>query len=130
MTRGIVIFLILAVTLFPQSKKKPPKPPDIMMVMPVIRNEGGVITFDGKVANSSEKPIKAMILIIDFLGPNKELLTTWRGPIESELLKPGEEAEFALQVKAPQKAVSIRFNASDADGRDLRMDNSGPFPIE
>ena len=132
MTRGATIFLLFALLAYPQTKKgksKTPKPPDVMMLKPVIHMEGGVVTFDGRVGNSSDKPIKAILLVIDFLGPKKELLTTWRGPIESELLEPGEESAFALQVKCPQRAVSVRFNAIDADGRDLRLDDSGPFEI-
>ena len=134
MIRCAAIFLLLfTLSAYPQVKKgkaKPPKPPDVMMLKPVVHMEGGVVTFDGRVGNSSDKPIKAMILVIDFLGPKKELLTTWRGPIESELLEPGEESAFALQVKCPQRAVSVRFNAVDADGRDLRLDDSGPFEIK
>ncbi len=132
MTRGAVIFLLSTLLAYPQGKKgkaKTQKPPDIMMLKPEVHMEAGVVTFDGRVGNSSDKPIKAMVLVIDFLGPKKELLTTWRGPIESELLEPGEESAFALQVKCPQRAVSVRFNAVDADGRDLRLDNSGPFEI-
>ena len=132
MTRGAAIFLILAGLGFPQSKKplKKPKPADAIILKPVVRLGDGVVTLDGSVRNSSEKPFKAIVLHIDFLGLNKELLTTWRGPIESELLEPTQEAEFHLQVKAPLRAVSVRFKAMDADGHDLRLDNDGPHVID
>ena len=132
MTRGAAILLILAGLGFPQSKKpsKKPKPHDVIILKPAVRLGDGVVTLDGSVRNSSEKPLKAIVLHIDFLGPNEELLTTWRGPIESELLEPAQEAEFHLQVKAPLRAISVRFKAMDADGHDLRLENDGPHVID
>ena len=132
MTRGAAIFLILAGVGFPQSKKptKKAKPPDAILLKPAVHFNDAVVTLDGALRNSSEKPLKAIVLHIDFLGPNKELLTTWRGPIESELLEPAQEAAFHLQVKAPLRAVSVRFNAVDADGREVRLENPGPHVID
>ena len=61
---------------------------------------------------------------------SKEVLTTKNGPVEAEVLAPGEEADFRLQINDQNRAVHIRFNAEDKDKRDLRLENSGPFTIE
>ena len=131
-TRGVAIFLILAGLGFGQVKKpsRKAKPADAIIVKPVVHLADGLVTLDGAVKNTSEKPIKAMVLHIDFLGPDKQLLTTWRGAIESEVIDPAEESEFHLQVKAPLRAVSVRFNAADGEERQLRIDNAGPHFID
>ena len=131
MTRGTAIFLIIAGLSYPQAKKpsKKPKPADVIILKPVVQLSDGVVTLDGAVRNSGERRIKGLILRIDFLGTNKELLTTWRGPIDSELLEPEQETEFHMQVKAPLHAILVRFNGADAEGRDLRLENAGPHDI-
>ena len=132
MTRGAAIFLILAGLAIPQTKKpaKKSKPAEVVLVKPVVHISDGVVTLDGSLRNLSEKAIKAIVLHIDCLGANKELLTTWRGQLESELLEPAQEAEFHLQVKAPLRAVAVRFNTVDAEGHDVRLENPGPHVID
>jgi hypothetical protein len=131
MKRAVAVFLILAALLYSQSKKrKSPKPPDLQMLKVDARRTDSGISVDGRVKNTGEKPLNGVVLLIDFLAPGKEVLTTKNGPVEAEVLAPGEESEFRLQINDQNRAVHIRFNAEDKDKRDLRVENSGPFTIE
>ena len=132
MTRRAAI-LLLPIALNAAQIKKPAKKSkaaDGAIRKPQIRLTDALVTLDGAFRNLSQRPLNSVILHIDFLGPNKESLTTWRGPIDSESLAPEAEAEFHLQVKAPLRAVAVRFNAADAEGHDLRLENPGPHTIE
>ena len=131
MTRAIAALLMLASLLYPQTRKrKSPKPPDLQILKVDARRTDSGISIDGKVKNTGEKPLHGLVLLIDFLAPGKEVLTTKNGPVEAEVLAPGEEADFRLQINEQNRAVHIRFNAEDKDKRDLRLENSGPFTIE
>ena len=129
MTRGAAILLILADLAFGQTKKpsKKSKSPDAVVLKPAVHLGDGMVTLDGLCVT---QVLKAVVPHIDFLGPNRQLLTTCSGPIESELLDLAQEAEFHLQVKAPLRAISVRFKAMDADGHDLRLENDGPHVID
>ena len=131
MTRVVAALLILASLLFSQNKKrKPPKPPDLQILKVDARRTDAGISIDGKVKNTGEKPQIGIVLLIDFLAPGKEVLTTKNGPVEADELAPGEESDFRLQINDQIRAVHIRFNAEDKDKRDLRVENAGPFTIE
>ena len=131
MKRVVAALLILASLLYSQGKKrKSPKPPDLTMMKVDARRTDMGISIDGKVKNTGEKTLNGVVLLIDFLAPGKEVLTTKNGPVEAEALAPGEEADFRLQINDQNRAVHIRFNAEDKDKRDLRVENAGPFTIE
>jgi hypothetical protein len=68
--------------------------------------------------------------LFDFLSSDKVVLTTLNGPVEDEVLKPGEESSFHLEADAPPRAVRYQLNAVDHGGRDLRVSNAGPFAID
>ncbi len=127
----LAALLLVATLLYPQAKKsKKPKAPDAIIEQITVRRDGELIAIDGKLKNRSEKPIKGMVLLIQFLGPNKDSLTIQRGPVDSDVVAAGDEAEFRLQIKAPTRSVSVHLEAQDKDEKDLRIDNNGPFPIE
>lgn len=112
------------------QKRKPPKPPEVTVLEIACHREGSDVTVDGRVQATSAKPLKGLQLFFDFLDSGGQLLTTKRGVVESELLAPGEEAEFRLRVAEPTRAVRYTLRAEDGEGRDLRLDKTGPFSIE
>jgi hypothetical protein len=131
MKRLLAALLMLASLLYSQDKKsKKPKPPDLQIVSVAVHRTSEGISIDGKLKNSGLKPLSGVVLLIDFLAPGKEVLTTKNGPVEAELLAVGDETDFRLQINDQPRAVHIRFNAADKDKRDLRVENSGPFTIE
>jgi hypothetical protein len=128
MKRAVVLLAILIFSLGGADRKK--KPPDLQVVECSGRRAAGRIIFDGKVRNSGEKTLRGVLLLFDFLSPDKEILTTLKGPIEDEVLERASESSFHLESDEPPRAVRYQLNAVDQGGRDLRVANAGPFSIE
>jgi len=113
-----------------QKKGKSPKLAEVAVVEINCHRADGDVHVDGKLKAQTNKPIQKLQLLVDFLGSDKQLLETKRGPVDTELLEPGEETEFHLRVSDPVRAVLYTIRAEDGDGRDLRVEKAGPFPIE
>ncbi|MCS7026348.1 MAG: hypothetical protein NZV14_16235 [Bryobacteraceae bacterium] len=130
MSRILVLLMLASLCSGWQKKGKQPKLPDVALLEITCHRSSGDIFVDGRLRVQSPKPIQKLHLVIDFLGSDKQLLQTKRGPVESEYLEPGEETEFHLRVADPVRAVLYSVRAEDGDGRDLRVEKAGPFPIE
>ena len=110
------------------DKKK--KPPDVQIVEASAHRGESKVSLDGRLRNSSEKPIKALMLLFDFMAPGRQVVTTQKAPIDEELLEPGKEAAFHMELNDPPRSVEFQINAADGSGRELRVAGAGPFPIE
>ncbi len=128
--RRLLVCLCLSAACLAVAAKKKPKPPDVEVLEVTGRRSADNIQIDGRVRNSGEKPIRGMILLFNFLGPDKESLTTQKSPIDEEVLEPGKEASFRVELAAPPRAVQFEMNATDTQDRDFRVANAGPFTIE
>ena len=130
-TRRICWILLLTAVAFPQKKGKEAKPPELDLMEASAHRQEGTIVFDARVRNCGDKPIKALRFLIDFVAPDhKQVITTKRGTLEEPMLDPGEEAEFHAQMEDPPKATEFRINFEDGNGKYLRVEKTGPFPIE
>ena len=130
MSRALAILTAFAMAAALPAADKKKKAADVEIVESAAHRTDGQITIDGKVRNSSEKPIKGLILLFDFMAPGKAVVTTQRGGIEEEVLAPGKEATFRVALTDPVRAVEYRYNATDEAGRDLRVGNGEARPIE
>lgn len=114
-----------------QDRKKPEKPPDIVVVETTARRDNGRVALDGKVRNAGERPIERLVLYFDFTAPGGGVVTRPKTQLETEVLQPGEEAEYHTEMVDPVRAVEFRVSlAQDSKKRDLRIANPGPFPVE
>jgi hypothetical protein len=131
MTRRAAWILLFAVLAFGQKKSKEPKPPEVELLEATAHRQEGNVIVDARVKNVGDKPIKALQLLIDFVAPDhKQVITTKRGRIEAEMLDPGEEADFRAQIEDPSRATEFLINFEDGNGKYLRAEKTGPFPIE
>jgi hypothetical protein len=132
MTRRTVIAALAAISLASAQKKsaQSPKGPDIELIEAAAQVEGSRVNIDGRVKNSSERPIKKMIVIFEMLDPSNNVLTKQQGPIEEAVLEPGDEGNFHAQIAWHARAHAFRVSFEDGSGRDLRAEKTGPFPIE
>jgi len=130
MVRLVSLLVVLGVCLCAAPQKRRGKPPDVEIIQPVMRRSGEDILLDGRLRNCAGKPIHGLVLFFDFMAPGRQVVTTQKGALDEELLEPGQEAEFRMQVKAPPRVVAIRVGAADEDGRHLRVGNPGPFVIQ
>ena len=127
-TLQVILVLALAVVSTAAERKK--KPPDVEVVEASAHRGEIKVSVDGRIRNSGEKPIKQLMLVFDFMAPGRQVITTQKAPIDEELLDPGKEAVFHMELNAPPRSVEFQINASDGAGRELRVAKSGPFPIE
>jgi hypothetical protein len=131
MTRRAAWILLFAVLAFGQKKGKEAKPPEVELLEATAHRQEGNVIVDAKVKNVGDKPIKSLQLIIDFVAPDhKQVITTKRGGIEAEMLNPGEEADFRAQIEDPSRATEFQMSFEDGNGKYLRAEKTGPFPIE
>src|SRR5713226_3673698 len=127
-TLWVILVVALAVTSIAAEKKR--KPPDIEVLEASGRRGESKVSVDGRVRNTGEKPIKELTLLFDFMAPGRQVVTTQKAAIEEEILEPGKEAAFHMELNAPPRSVEFQINATDGSGRELRVAKPGPFPIE
>ena len=90
----------------------------------------GKVQIDGKIKNIGERPIEKLNLFFDFLGAGNVPITTSRTEVDQEILKPGEETEFHLEMTDPVRAVQFTMRAEDSESREFKTIKPGPYPIE
>jgi len=129
-TRRFLCLLLLTICVLPGQKKKDNKPPEVELVECNVKRQEYLIVLDGRVKNVGEKPVKRLVIQFSFLTSEKDTLTTKLGSIESEVLDPGEEAEFHFQLETPAKATHYLVNFEDGAGKYLRPSKNGPFAID
>lgn len=130
MRRLILLLMLACLCLGWQKKPKGPKPPEVLVLQASCQRAEGDVVVDGRLKIQGTRAITKLSLLIDFLGADKQLLQTKRGMVEESQLKPGDEAEFHMRIADPVRAVLYTLRAEDGDGRDYRVENPGPFPIE
>lgn len=112
------------------SNAKEPKPPEVEVTDMAIHREGGLIAVDTTLKNVGSKPIRGLTAIYHFFAPGHLPITTQRTETDEPVLNPGVESTIHAQLGQPARATEVEFSAVDASGRELRVKNAGPFPIE
>jgi hypothetical protein len=111
------------------AAEKKAKPPEMEVLDVSVHRREDSVTVDGKVRNCGDKPVKKLVIQIDFLSPEKKVISTRQASIEQEVLQPGEEAEFHAQMPDEARATAYQVNFETGDGRYLRA-KSEQRPIE
>jgi hypothetical protein len=128
MRRALSLAALIALLI--SSAATRPKPADLRVVEAAAHRRSGEIGIDGKVRNTGTKPIRGLVLLFDFMAPGRQVVTTQKAPVDEEILEPGQEAVFRVALNSPPRAVEFQIGAIDANERELRVDNPGPFVIE
>jgi hypothetical protein len=123
-------FALLAGKRVAAQDKKPKAPELKVLQISVRRIDDKLIAVDGSVENTGPKPYNKMLLVFEFFAPGKQSITIQKGPTEMDVFPPGEIAEFHLQLRAPARAVEVLLGAEDGNGRELRLSDVGPYPVE
>ena len=126
MTRRIVI-AALGSAAFAQKK---PAPPEVELLEATAGVEEQRVNIDGRVRNTAQKPIRKLVVVYEILDPANNVLTRQQGPIEEPVLDLSDEARFAAQLAWHARSHAFRLFFEDGSGRELRAENTGPFPIE
>jgi hypothetical protein len=134
MRRAAIVLLALSILGWtadkPRKKGKPEKPPEIRVIDLEIRREAGLVAIEGKVRNGSDKPFKGLVLFFEFLEPGGKTISRMNSRITESMVEPGDDGEFQTQTPDQVRAVHVRLDAEDRDGRYLTIDKPGPYTIE
>ncbi len=121
-------FLLAAVILSLCAFAK--KPADVEVLETKARRVEGRITLDGRVRFTGERPTRGLVIIFDFLSPEREVVTSQQTQVADGVVRAGQEASYQTELVDPVRAISYQVRAVGAGERDLRVANPGPYPIE
>ena len=124
------LWTVLILAAISTAADKKPKPPDLEVLAAAAHRGEKTISLEGHVRNSGDKPLRGLTLIFHFMAPGKKVVTTQKAQIDEELLEPGQQAAFHVELNGPPRSVEFAIDAADGSGRELRVAKSGPFPIE
>lgn len=120
-----------ALCLLLPAQEKRQKAPDVEIVQVRIhRIDDQLIAVDGSLRNTSQRNFQRIQVVFEFFAPGKQSITIQRGAPEPDTITPGDLTEFHLQLRAPARAVHVLLGVEDGSGRELRVGNAGPFPVE
>ncbi|MBK5291272.1 MAG: hypothetical protein JJE04_06315 [Acidobacteriia bacterium] len=129
----VLVLSLLAVAPAQKQKKQKddgPKPPDIAVLEFKVHREPRLVVLQGALRNNSAKTIRGLVLFFEFLEGDGKMITRKTTIVTDTPMAPGQESGFEVQTVDPVRAVQVRVDAEDKDGRYLRLDNPGPFDIE
>lgn len=126
------LFLMLISSPAAQADKKAKghKSSNVEIVEAVARRIPGEIQFDGRVKNTSDRPLIGLVLIFQLRNDDGGVVTAQHGEIDQKVLDPGEEAVFRMSTRDAARAVSVTIDAKDNRRMELEVAGNGPFPIE
>jgi hypothetical protein len=127
---SVAVMALASLLCVASQKRKSPKPPEVEVIEITARRSERLVTVDGRVRNSGERPVQGLTLLFSMMAPGGQVITTQKGTIEEEVLEPGEEAEFHWKMRDPVRAVDFKIDAVDGVGRELLVRKAGPYPIE
>lgn len=88
------------------------------------------ILLDGKFRNDGETAIQYAVLVLYFVGPDKQVVATRKTDLDATDIQPGEETEISLETPFPARAVAVRIDCQTRLERWIELTRHGPFPIE
>jgi hypothetical protein len=122
----VSFFALLIFSLFAAHAQKAKKPADVQILETKAVREPTRITVDGRVRVTGEKPLHGLIIVFDFRSPEKEVVTTQKAVIDEDTL----EGVYHSEMADTARAVNYTIRAFDMHEKELRVANTGPFPIE
>ncbi|HYO80671.1 MAG TPA: hypothetical protein VES20_04660 [Bryobacteraceae bacterium] len=106
------------------------KGPEVEILDATAKVDDSRVNVDCRIRNVSGKPIRKVAVILEVLDIGNNVLTKQQGHIEAPVLEPGDDSLFQAQFAYHARNHAWRVSFEDASGRELRVENAGPFPIE
>jgi hypothetical protein len=110
--------------------QKQKKPPDVTVLEAKARRGEGKILVDGRVQVTAPKQMHGLVVVFDLLSAENGVMATEKAVVEEDWIAPGQERSYHAETSDPVRAVRYRIRAFDNFERELRVENTGPFPIE
>lgn len=112
------------------ASQKQKKPPDVTVVEAKAHRADSKILVDGRVRVTALKQLRGLVVVFDLLSPENGVMATVKTAVEEDFIEPGQERSYHAETSDPVRSVRYRIRAFDGGERELRVENSGPFPIE
>lgn len=125
----IALFGLLLLTISGAAQKQK-KPADVNILEAKARRTETRIQVDGRVRVTSLKPLRGVVIVFDFVSAENNVIATEKTAIDEDLIEGGQERSYRAETADTARAVRYRIRAFDMPGRELTVENSGPFPIE
>jgi hypothetical protein len=121
----IAVFVLLAA-----SNAAPQRAPEVEILETKAHRDGGRIFVDVRVRARAQKPLRGLIIYFDLLSPENGVVTSQKLVLEEDSLPSGQERSSQSVASDHVRAVRYKIRAFDRAETELRVGNSGPFPIE
>jgi hypothetical protein len=127
-----IVFLVTAVLSLSilGTGQKQKKPADVTVVEAKARRGEGKILVDGRVKVTAQKQMHGLVIVFDLLSAENGVMASEKAVVEEDWIEPGQERSYHAETSDPVRAVRYRIRAFDNGERELRAENTGPFPIE
>jgi hypothetical protein len=109
---------------------RPKKPADVTVLEAKARRGDGKVLVDGRVRITAQKRMRGLVIVFDLLSAENGVMATEKAVVDEDWIEPGQERSYHAETADPVRAVRYRIRAFDNGERELRAENTGPFPIE
>lgn len=132
LTRMKIVLLVIGVLCLSVvgAGQKQKKPPDVTVGEAKARRSEGKILVDGRVQVTALKKLHGLVIVFDLLSAENDVMASEKAVVEEDWIVPGEERSIHAETSELARAVRFRIRAFDTADRELRAQNTGPFPIE
>jgi hypothetical protein len=89
----------------------------------------GQAGFTGRIKVKRQRPIRGLVMSLEFFDAQRVLLTILKQDIEQGEVNAGDEIEFDLGGKDVPRAVSFRVVMHDSRDEQLSVAGGGPHPF-
>jgi hypothetical protein len=124
-----VAVLCLTVPLLAAPVLLAQKPSDVEVVQIETTRFAGKAGFTGSIKVTKDKPIKGLLMSLEFLDAQGVLLTILKQDIEDGEVAAGDKIEFDLGTRDVPRAVSFLIVMDDSRGERLLVAGAGPHPF-
>ncbi len=123
-------FVLAVAVLWLGTSVAAPKKPEVQVLEAKARRDSGKILVDGRVRVTAEKPLHGLVIVFDLLAPENNVVASEKAVLDDKAVEHGQERVCHSETGENARAVRFRIRVFDMGERDLRVANSGPFPIE
>jgi hypothetical protein len=131
-TKRLVLPLLALVCLAPAALQQPKQQSQNQLEVVEAKGERQArrIMLDGRVKNTGQRVLYRLVLFFDLIDPEQKVISRLKGPIEEDVLEPGEEASFHFDIPDQARAMQFRMGAASEKATDFEVIKPGPYPID
>ncbi len=127
---GLILCILPVFAAAAQKSKSKKGAAEVQVVSLKVQRDGGMVALEGKMKNVSDKPLRGLVIFFEFLQFDGRMISRMTTHVSEDVMNPGEEGEFTTQTPDQVRAVHVRLDAEDTQGRYLKVDKPGPHVID